>query len=170
MYYLIIAAVLLLDQITKYIVRAGMELYQSIPIIDGVFHITYIQNSGAAFSMLQGKTFLLLLLPLLFSIAFFAAIIKLRKSGHWTLLLSLSMIVAGGIGNLIDRATMGSVTDFLDFRFWPIFNVADIAVCCGCGLLLIYVIFVDGKKDKAEGEKKASLCDQTEKGRKSDCE
>ena len=148
MYYLVIAAVLLLDQITKYIVRAGMELYESIPIVDGIFHITYIQNSGAAFSILQGKTFVLILLPLVLSIALLVAVAKLRKKGHPMLLWSLSLIAAGGFGNLIDRAMMGSVTDFLDFRVWPIFNVADIAVCCGCALLLIYVVFFDGKAEK----------------------
>ena len=149
MYYLVIAAVLLLDQITKYIVRAGMELYESIPIVDGIFHITYIQNSGAAFSILQGKTFVLILLPLVLSIALLVAVAKLRKKGHPMLLWSLSLIAAGGFGNLIDRAMMGSVTDFLDFRVWPIFNVADIAVCCGCALLLIYVVFFDGKAEKS---------------------
>ncbi len=148
MYYLIMAAVVLLDQLTKYLVRSGMALYESIPVIDGIFHITYIQNSGAAFSILQGRIFVLILLPLVFSVAFLIAIAKLRKKAHPALLCSFSLIAAGGIGNLIDRAILGSVTDFLDFRIWPIFNVADIAVCCGCGLLLIYTIFIDGKGAK----------------------
>ena len=61
------------------------------------------------------------------------------------MLLSLSLIVAGGIGNLIDRAMNGYVIDFLDIRIWPIFNVADISVCVGCGLLVLYMFLIEPK-------------------------
>jgi signal peptidase II len=65
------------------------------------------------------------------------------------LILSLVLIISGGVGNLIDRVTMGFVTDLFDFRIFPVFNVADIAICTGCFFLVLYVLFFDGK----EGEK-----------------
>jgi signal peptidase II len=77
-------------------------------------------------------------------------LIKRQKKEHWCLLLSLSLIAAGGLGNLIDRALNGYVVDFLDFRIWPIFNVADISVCVGCGLLVLYVFFIEPKRSKSQ--------------------
>jgi signal peptidase II len=66
------------------------------------------------------------------------------------LLVSLGLIIGGGFGNLIDRVRQGYVVDFFDFHFWPIFNVADIAVSVGCGLLIVYVLFVEGKESDAK--------------------
>ena len=67
---------------------------------------------------------------------------------------ALALIAGGGLGNLYDRLTLGYVVDFLDFRVWPIFNVADICVCFGCGLLVIYVLFLEPRQRKGQEEEK----------------
>ncbi|HYE69199.1 MAG TPA: signal peptidase II [Anaerovoracaceae bacterium] len=155
MYFIIIVFVVALDQLTKYLIKANLDLNSTIPLLDGIFHITYIQNSGAAFSMFQNKTGFLIAMQLTVITIVLVYLIKRQKKEHWCLLVSLSLIAAGGIGNLIDRAINGYVVDFLDFRFWPIFNVADISVCVGCGLLVVYMFFVEPKlnKEKENGKR-----------------
>lgn len=148
MYFIIIAVVVALDQLTKYLIRTNFELNQTIPLIEGIFQITYIQNTGAAFSMLQNKTVFLIVMQLAVIAIVLTYLIKKRKKEHRCLLASLSLIAAGGIGNLIDRSVNGYVVDFLDFRIWPIFNVADISVCVGCGLLVLYMFFIEPKRSK----------------------
>lgn len=145
MFYILILAVIILDQVSKFFVQTNMDLNSSIPLIDGFFSITYIHNTGAAFSVLQGKTILLIIIQMLVILTIFGYVIYKRSSLHWTLKVSLALIVGGGIGNLIDRIYNGYVVDFIHFHFWPIFNIADISVCIGCGLLIIYVFFVEGK-------------------------
>jgi len=154
LYFIIIAFVVALDQLTKYLIQANLDLNSTIPLIDGIFHITYIQNSGAAFSMFQNKTGFLIAMQLAVITVVLVYLIKRQKKEHWCLLLSLSLIAAGGMGNLIDRALNGYVVDFLDFRIWPIFNVADISVCVGCGLLVLYMFFVEPKLSKEKGNGK----------------
>lgn len=152
MYYIIIILAVLLDQILKFAVRTNMNLHQSIPIIDGFFHLTYIQNTGAAFSLFSGKTGMLAIITVFITIGILFYLYKLRKTAHWALMLSLSLIVSGGLGNIIDRVNLKYVVDFLDLQIWPIFNFADIYVCFGCGLLVFYVFFIEPKinaqKDK----------------------
>lgn len=148
MYFIIIAIVIAFDQLTKYLIQANFELNSTIPLIDGIFHITYIHNSGAAFSLFQNKTGFLIAMQLIVISIVVIYLVKKQKKEHWCLLLSLSLIVAGGVGNLIDRAMNGYVVDFLDFRFWPIFNVADISVCVGCGLLVLYMFFIEPKRSR----------------------
>lgn len=148
MYFIIIAVVVALDQLTKYLIQANLELNSTIPLMHGIFHITYIHNSGAAFSLFQNRTGFLIAMQLAVIAVVVVYLIKRQKKEHRCLLLSLSLIAAGGIGNLIDRATNGYVVDFLDFRVWPIFNVADISVCVGCGLMILYMFFIDPKRGR----------------------
>lgn len=148
MYFIIITLIVLVDQLTKYQIRVNLELNASIPVIDDIFHITYIQNRGAAFSLFMDKTEFLIAIQLLIVAAILVYLLKRRKKDHRLLLLSMSLIAAGGIGNLIDRAVNGYVVDFLDFRIWPIFNAADISVCAGCGLLIIFVLLIEPKLSK----------------------
>lgn len=145
-YFFIIIAVVILDQILKNLTVNSMSLYESIPVIQDVFHITYIHNTGAAFSIMEGKISILILLPMVMIIAALVFMIIMRKKGHTVMMTSVALIAGGGIGNLIDRIAVGYVVDYLDFRVFPIFNLADIAVCVGCGLLIIYVLFIDGKQ------------------------
>lgn len=145
-YFLIIIAVIILDQIIKKAVVAAMSLYESIPVIQDIFHITYIHNTGAAFSIMEGRISVLIMLPLVMIIGAVIFMLIMRKKGHPVLMTSVALIAGGGIGNLIDRIALGYVVDYLDFRVFPIFNLADIAVCVGCGLLIVYVLFIDGKQ------------------------
>lgn len=130
------------DYLTKYAVIANMSLGKTIPLWEGVFHLTHIRNTGAAFSILSGQRFFLIALPLIVIIAIIGCIIA-KKPKNKLLLLSFSMIVSGGIGNLIDRIRFGYVVDFLDFRLinFPVFNVADIWVTCGAALFIILLLF-----------------------------
>lgn len=149
-YYLIIAAVIALDQFVKHAIVSVMAQGESIPVVNQVFHITYIQNTGAAFSLMEGFRVLLIVLPVVIALAAMGFIFLKRKVAHPLLLTSLAFICGGGLGNAIDRATLGYVVDYLDFRVFPIFNIADIFVCLGCGLLLLYVIVVDRKDSEKE--------------------
>lgn len=147
-YYILAAVLLAADQLSKLAVRVNMQVGESISVIGDFFRLTHIQNSGAAFSMFSGQRLILIALPVA---AMGAALWYLHshRGRHWSLYTSWTMIIAGGIGNLIDRIAMGSVTDMLDFSiFPPIFNVADICVCAGCALFAAYVL-ADGwqKKD-----------------------
>ena len=94
------------------------------------------------------------MLPLIVILAALIYIFKKRKEAHPLLLLSLAFVAGGGLGNVVDRAVLGYVVDYFDFRVFPIFNIADIFVCVGCGLLVIYMLFIDGKglKEEKNGE------------------
>ena len=153
-YYIIIAVIVILDQLVKKVVTVHMELNESLPVISDVFHITYIHNTGAAFSLMEGLRVLLIVLPLLVILAALIYIFKKRNKAHPLLLLSLAFVAGGGIGNVVDRAALGYVVDYFDFRVFPIFNIADIFVCVGCGLLVIYMLFIDGKNSKKEKHEK----------------
>ena len=150
--YIIIIVALIIDQVTKYIVSSTMVLGQSIPVIENVFHITYFQNTGAAFGILQGQTTLLTVLPIVLIIGILIFLAVKTKGSHFTLPLALALICSGGIGNLIDRIRFGAVIDFFDFRVFPIFNVADSFVVIGCGLLIIHMIFFDKTESSEEAE------------------
>jgi len=148
--YLWVVGIIILDQIVKLIVRSNMYVGESLPVINEVFHITYIQNRGAAFNMLTGQGLFLIIVPAL-SIMFAIWYMEKHLDEHWTMLVSLVLIISGGIGNLIDRSFMGFVTDMFDFRFWPVFNIADIAVCVGAGILILYTfVFYKEKETKDE--------------------
>lgn len=154
MYYIAILALIGLDWLTKYWIQTSMALNDTIPVIDGIFHITYIHNYGAAFSILQGKQSFLLIVTGIAMTAILAYMVigQIRKKAAPMELWSLALILAGGIGNFIDRVRFGYVVDFFDFRIWPIFNVADIAVCCGCGLLVFYVLIWEPRMQKKAKE------------------
>lgn len=139
-YSLLGAGIILLDQITKLIVRMTMFVGESIPVLGDFFRLTYVQNSGAAFSMFSGERLLLILLPVVVVAGALFYFYK-HPGKHWLFYVAWSMIVAGGIGNLIDRAVFGWVTDMLDFSiFPPVFNIADIGVTVGCALFMLYVL------------------------------
>ena len=145
--YLILLAVtpliLIVDQLTKLYIDGSMKLYQSIPVIDGLFNITYLRNRGAAFSFLAEASWRLpffLLATVIAVIAILVAFAKLRDDQRFAAV-SLALILSGAVGNLIDRVRMGEVIDFLDVYWknhhWPAFNVADSAICVGVALLAL---------------------------------
>ena len=121
-YGLLALLVVLLDQATKYYVVTHFALGESVPVINNVFHWTFILNRGAAFGMLEGSRWLFVLI----AVAVIGCVWFMRQE----------IAKSGALGNLIDRTTRGVVIDFFDFRIWPIFNVADIAICVGVGLII----------------------------------
>ncbi|MBL7081915.1 MAG: signal peptidase II [Candidatus Omnitrophica bacterium] len=133
----VILVIFFLDQLSKYFVASLLSVGESIPVIKDIFHISLVRNTGAAFGILKGELYLLLALTLIVTI-FFA--IKLRKETVLVQTLGMSLILAGAIGNLTDRIRLGVVIDFLDFRIWPVFNIADSAITIGAVLLGFYFL------------------------------
>ncbi|MBQ7836912.1 MAG: signal peptidase II [Clostridia bacterium] len=145
-----------LDQISKYLVVQNMDLFESVPVIPGFFRFTYIENKGAAFGMLAEHRWVFLIVSTVAIAAFVFYLVKYRPR-DLLLRISASFIIGGGVGNMIDRCLRGSVVDFIDVEFidFYIFNVADMFVCVGCGLMILYLILSEikeKKKNKAEGE------------------
>ena len=136
-FYAVALAVVVVDQLVKAWVRESMGLYTSIPLWPGVFHLTYTQNTGMAFSLLEGAIPLLAAAALLVIGVIVAA--QVRAGSHMTYLFgaALALPLGGAVGNLIDRLVRRSVTDMFDFRLikFPIFNVADSAITIGVILL-----------------------------------
>ena len=150
MLYAILAVLLvLLDQAVKFAVRANIDPGRSVPFIPYILDLTYVPNTGAAFSILQRHTWLLTLV----SLAVVLVLCRLIAKGFFRNALgraSAVLVLAGGVGNLIDRAVFGYVTDmfrtvFIDF---PVFNVADCCVTVGVPLLFLYVLLK--KEDEAD--------------------
>ena len=148
---IIIAVVVILDQITKVLVRTYMTEGQSISIIDGFFSLTYINNEGVAFSFLSGHRGLVTAVQIICTGLIILLLVN-AKGQNRIFDIALALIIGGGIGNIIDRVIFGKVTDMLSFSiFPPIFNVADIAVTVGCFLLIIYVIMDSIKGHEVKG-------------------
>ena len=162
-YFVIILAVCILDQLSKFIVtdviaaannvaydgiREGMKL----PLVDGFLDLTYITNDGMAFGWLDDNRWIFMVLSTVGIVAMIAYLIYLKGEDK-LFCFSLSLIIGGGIGNMFDRVLLGYVVDFIDvkcFDFWKwIFNVADSAVCVGAALLILAVI-LDYKKERAK--------------------
>ena len=151
-YTLFGVGIILLDQVSKWIVRTAMSVGESIPVLGDFFRLTYVRNTGAAFSMLSGERLLLVILPLVVVTGAFWYFWT-HPGKHCLFYISWSMIIAGGIGNLIDRAVFGWVTDMLDFSiFPPVFNVADVGVTVGCGLFMYYIL-MEERLQKHERER-----------------
>ena len=151
--YAILAVLLILgDQLTKLAVRTGIPLGGSIPFIPHVLDLTYVQNTGAAFSLLRQHTWLLTLTSALVVLVMCALIVKgffQNALGRW----AAALVLAGGVGNLIDRALFGFVTDMFQTTFinFAVFNVADCCITIGVPLLFLYVLlFWDDDKEKEE--------------------
>ena len=147
-----VAAIVIVDQITKAIVDRTMPLHHSIPLIDGFFNLTYIRNTGAAFGIFSGshEAFRLPFLILVSVVASGFIIVMLRRlrEGETGLATALAFILGGAIGNLIDRIVYGEVIDFLDVYWsnyhWPAFNVADSFITIGVTITLFYLIRAKG--------------------------
>ena len=142
--------VVALDQFTKNIVMRSMVPGQSIPLIQDVFHLTYVLNPGAAFGILSNQRMFLLITGAVL-IAATAYFYPLLKKSDGCLKLGATSILSGAVANLIDRVQTGYVVDFFDFRVWPVFNVADIAIVLGMGFMIYSILFrLDAGKVEAE--------------------
>lgn len=141
--------ILILDQVTKIWIDSDMKLYESIPVIDGFFNLTYVRNTGAAFSMLNDLSEAYRV-PFFASVAVVASIaivyfVHTTPASQKVVLVACGCVLGGALGNLTDRLAYGSVIDFLDVYYgawhWPAFNVADTFISIGVGLLLLSSFF-----------------------------
>ena len=146
LYFALAAAVVVLDQATKAMIRAFVPLHDRIVVVPGCFDITHVKNTGAAFGLFAGATSPyrpILLNAVAFAVFLLVLVYAFRSSVHWKRLqLALAGILGGAVGNLIDRIGSGAVTDFLrvhaaDRWEWPSFNVADSAITVGVVLLAL---------------------------------
>ena len=141
--------VVLLDQATKYLVKANLELYEAWPA-EGFFRIAYRTNSGSVFGLFPGQTVTLIFLSL-FAIGFLFYFYRTRALSYPMLRLAIGLQLGGAIGNLIDRLFLGAVVDFIDVGPWPTFNIADSSIVVGIFLLAVMLAFSGAAKDD-EGE------------------
>jgi signal peptidase II len=139
-----------LDQLTKYLVVSNLSLYEAwapVPTLAKWFEIHYVINTGAAFGLFQngGLFFIITAIVVSVVIVFYY---RYLPAGQWLVRVSLGMQLSGALGNLIDRLRVGHVVDFLDFKIWPVFNVADSAIVCGVALLAILLLREDYQERK----------------------
>lgn len=137
--YIFAALALLLDQASKYAVRAGMHVSQSIPLIPRVLHLTYARNTGAAFGILAGKRLFFIIASLM--VVAMLLVYSREVKGSPRLQVAFGLMLGGAVGNLVDRILLRWVTDFIDFKiFPPIFNLADSALVVGVGLFALDMV------------------------------
>lgn len=145
-YELIIVLLIGIDQISKVWALSYLKEMNSIPIIEDVFHLTYVENRGAAFGMLQNNQSIFIIVALTASV--FGLYYLHTKKVNLLAKTGIILIISGAIGNLIDRVRLGFVVDYFDFRFiWEyVFNIADIFVVVGTIVLCVYIIFFEEEK------------------------
>ena len=145
-FILLTTIIFLIDQLTKWAIHSNMNLYQSIPVIKDFFYLTYVTNDGMAFGLsLPGGQIVLSLLSTIMTIVL-GYFFWLERHGHILMKFSLSLIIAGALGNLFDRVTAGEVVDFIHIKLgsfweWYIFNIADTSVSIGMLLFLIHSFY-----------------------------
>ena len=146
---------ILLDQISKWLIASTFILHESVPIVKGVLHLTYVHNKGAAFGMLADQRWIFLVVSTITILAV-GAYLFLGYCEDTFNGISLAMIVSGGIGNMIDRTVLGYVVDFIDFTLinFAVFNIADSFVCVGAALLCFSLIGETRRELKAEKRRK----------------
>ena len=147
-------SIVAIDQLTKFWVLENISLNGHVQALPGLFHLTYVQNTGASFSSFQGMRWLFVLIFLVFAVAliweFSKKHLPFTDFERWCVV----AVFAGGLGNTIDRVRLGYVVDMinLDFMTFPVFNVADCLICCGCFLLIVHLVFFN--RDFWKEEKK----------------
>lgn len=146
------------DQLTKLWVLETIPLYEKVEAIPGLFHLTYVQNTGAAFSSFQGMQWLFIIVFLAFTAGviweFAQKKLGLTTFERWCVV----AVYGGGLGNMIDRLRFGYVVDMINLEFmeFPVFNVADCFITCGCIALIVHLVFLnrsfwkDDKKNAAD--------------------
>lgn len=153
-YSLFAAAIVAADQITKYLTVANIALYEKVPFVPGLLQLTYVRNTGAAFSSFEGQQWLFALIfgvfTVLLVVEYFKKPMPFTRGERWM----IAAIYGGGLGNMVDRLRLGYVVDMIETTFieFPVFNVADCFITCGCILLILHLalfnkeFWKDGKK------------------------
>lgn len=142
-----VAAMIILDQIVKNLAQANIAVGSIVPLVDGILDLTFVQNTGAAFSLFSNSFYFLVVVRALAGGAMIYIFIRYNKRLHTLLRISMCLILAGALGNLIDQVLLGSVRDMFAFRFieFAIFNVADACITVGAVLLFADLIFFKGR-------------------------
>ncbi|MFA5320362.1 MAG: signal peptidase II [Candidatus Omnitrophota bacterium] len=154
--FAVAAAVAAIDQVSKSFISGHFQLYQSVPVIKRLFHLTLVHNRGAAFGIFKGGVLFLIITACL-ALVLIVLYVKSRKEPlPFILKLALGLVMGGTIGNLIDRIFLGYVVDFLDLRVWPVFNAADSAITCGMALLFLYFIKNGRKAEELKHEARST--------------
>lgn len=165
-YAAIVALTVAIDQLTKYLAVRYLTAVDTVPLIKDILHLTYVENTGAAFGMMKDRRWVFMTVSV---VAIVAIAVILWMYGRELVFASLclSMVLGGGIGNMIDRVALGYVVDFIDFRAidFAVFNGADSFVCVGAFFLIIYLIKDLVREYKLEKLKKAEekSADEAEK-------
>jgi len=141
---------LAIDQLTKFIIVKTMILGQSVPVINDILHITYVHNYGAAFGLFQKKWYLFIAVASI-SVIVIVYYSKFLAPNNFWVQTALALLLAGALGNLIDRLKYKYVVDFIDVRFWPVFNIADIVINVGVGMLIVEM-FWESHEEAKESE------------------
>ena len=147
--FIIALAVVVIDLALKYAVSSGMTVGQSFEVIPGVLNVTYVQNTGAAFGILGQQRWIFIVVSAIM-IVLLTLFLARAKGYHKLVYISAALILGGGVGNMVDRLSLGYVIDYIDFCAFPslwrwVFNAADTAVCVGAGLFIVYLLFLDSK-------------------------
>lgn len=136
----IASAVLAADQVTKALVRAYIGLHDQITVLPDILWLTHVQNDGAAFGVLDGGRWLFVTISAVVLVAILWALLALESQSRM-LLAGLGLVFGGAVGNMIDRVAIGTVTDFFDLGWFPVFNIADIALDVGVALIVLWLLF-----------------------------
>ena len=155
-YYFIALIVFLVDQGSKWLVKTNMDLGQEISVIGDFFYITSHRNRGAAFGILQDQRWFFIVVTIIVVVALVWYIQKIKSQPDKLLPLALSLVLAGAIGNFLDRLLMGEVVDFFKFNFgsytFPIFNVADSAIVVGVALIILDTLLESRREKRREDQ------------------
>ena len=139
--------VLVLDQVTKWLIQKNIELHDRRVIIQNIFNIRHDTNNGAAFGLMSGQNLSLIIVTIV-AIGFIFVYYRHFQGNLW-MKVALGFLLGGALGNFVDRIRLGEVIDFLQFRlpgfWWPTFNVADVAVCIGAGMLMVHLLRHQGE-------------------------
>jgi signal peptidase II len=139
LFVMLAAVVVALDQVTKYFIFTRMIVGDSYPVLGKVLSVTYSRNTGSAMGLVPAHGRVLAVVAAVFIVGIMVWGARWAGRNPW-LAWGLGLLMGGAVGNLIDRVRFGYVVDFIDVHFWPVFNVADIAVCVGAGLILVGTI------------------------------
>ena len=154
MFWVIILLCVAVDQLSKAKVASAMELGASRTVIPGLLDLTYTHNTGAAFSILTDRQTFLIAVTGIVMIAMVVYVVKKGRTIFPVEKAALALIVGGGCGNLVCRIVRGYVIDFINIHILPIFNAADICVCCGCGLLVLSVLWLEPRAQRLQASEK----------------
>ena len=133
-------AVIVADQVTKALIRHSLDVGESVPVVDGILWFTRVQNTGGAFGVMQGQRWIFVGLALAVLSAIWW-VLRQGRADQPLVLLGLALIAGGTVGNVLDRVVAGSVTDFIDFGWFPVFNIADMALDIGVALVVVWLLF-----------------------------